>query len=289
MAIRFKRSLGLAGAFALMFAAPLAAQQFSCKEPATGRSTARIVGGEEAQAGAWRWQVALELDTPAYQGQFCGGSLIAPGWVLTAAHCVQDDASEGGPHFTVRHGSQRLQSGGETRTVAEVFPHPGYDAANTRNDIALLKLSAPFSVGADDLVSYMAPGRDGGIAADGNCAVVTGWGSQAEVGARRMRVRSSNDRLRQVDVPIVSTDDCRRRYGPEIDSTQLCAGYESGGKDSCQGDSGGPLVVQGAVDDWTLVGVVSYGNGCAAAGGWYGVYTRVSPFVPWIQQVMTGK
>lgn len=279
---------GALGISLLVTVCPASAEQtFECREADSGRTSARIVGGSVAHEGSWRWQVALEMDTPGFKGQFCGGSLIAPGWVLTAAHCVQDETSVGGPHFRVRHGSQTRESGGETRMVKTVYPHPAYVDHTRGDDIALLKLDRPFDVGMDDLVSYVMPSGDRSLTQAETCAVVTGWGSQAATAdAKSSRQRGSKTRLNQVDLPIVSTQECRRRYGEDIDERMICAGYATGGKDSCSGDSGGPLVVGGGANDWTIVGVVSYGKGCAEAGGWYGVYTRVSNYGDWIRKTM---
>ena len=88
--------------------------------------------------------------------------------------------------------------------------------------------------------------------------------------------------LREVQVPIVSNETCKDSYGDIITSNMLCAGYPEGGKDACLGDSGGPLMVPAADNSWLLTAVVSFGVGCAQPDS-YGVYTRVRPYLDWIE------
>ena len=228
-----------------------------------------IVGGEEAEPGAWPWMAALVYsDEPnAYWGQFCGGALIHPRWVLTAGHCAEDaNPSE----IDVVIGRHTLSSsGGERISVMEIIEHPSYDSWTLDSDLALLHLSTASS--------YPTMQVAGSGVAPGVMATVIGWGDT--IGGSPS---SYPDALRQVSVPIVSNTTCNapQSYGGDVTSSMMCAGYAQGGKDSCSGDSGGPLMAPNG-SGWMQVGIVSWGDGCAEPNK-YGVYTRVANFKGWI-------
>lgn len=235
----------------------------------------QIIGGEEAEPGAWPWMAALvSSDSPdAFNGQFCGGSLIAPTWVLTAAHCTEGATAAG---IDVVLGRHILSSNdGERIRVAEIINHPNYNANTVDSDIALLRLSRAASQTAVSPLSQ----SNLSLAVPGTNATVTGWGNTSTTGA------SFPDELRQVTVPLVSNPTCNapNSYNGAITDNMLCAGFAQGGKDSCQGDSGGPLVVPDGNGGWVQAGVVSWGFGCAEPN-LYGVYARVSNFHSWIAE-----
>ena len=234
-----------------------------------------IVGGQVARPGEWPWQVHLSYrrNDGSWAG-FCGGSVVAPRWVLTAAHCVVDKAGRIRPasRLGVRVDTQRRGRGGRVIRVAAVHPHSGYGAK--LNDIALLKLARPARVKAVELPDAA---RLAAIAPPGTVATVTGWGT------RRFGVRDVPDRLLEVEVPMVGERACRSAYPGRIRHGMLCAGLPEGGKDSCQGDSGGPLVVRDG-KRWMQVGVVSWGAGCGDPGK-YGVYADTGAFATWIQRI----
>ncbi|XP_054709106.1 trypsin-1-like [Uloborus diversus] len=109
-------------------------------------------------------------------------------------------------------------------------------------------------------------------------ATVTGWGTTSQGG-------SLSETLRAVDVPIMTDDECRKAYEDMIEDSMICAGYEEGGKDSCQGDSGGPFVQRSESGVSTLIGIVSWGKGCAQPNN-PGVYTETAHFMDWIVRTM---
>ncbi|MEM9775654.1 MAG: serine protease [Chloroflexota bacterium] len=239
---------------------------------------ASTTGKTPASPGEYLWQVAL-VDSYAsngYDGQMCGGSLIAKEWVLTAAHCLEGGMQASDIDIVI--GRDVLSSNEGERIPAEkLILHKAYTSGRDENaDIALIKLSRPATKG--QIVSLANNQATGHLDDAGVDVSVSGWGLLNELDD------TSPDRLHEAQTSIVSNAVCNVAYGGEINNSALCAGEAEGGKDSCQGDSGGPLV---AFDggDAVQVGVVSWGEGCGLAG-YYGVYTRVATFQDWISQNM---
>ncbi|XP_017027348.1 trypsin alpha [Drosophila kikkawai] len=220
----------------------------------------RIVGGSATTITSFPWQISLQRNG----GHSCGGSIYSNKIIVTAAHCLQSVSASS---LKVRAGSSYWSSGGSLVSVAAFRNHEGYNANTMVNDIAVIRLSSSLSfsssVKAISLATYNP--------ANGAAATVSGWGTQSSGSS------SIPSQLQYVNLKIVSQSQCASStygYGSQIRSTMICA-YSSG-KDSCQGDSGGPLVSGGV-----LVGVVSWGYGCAYAN-YPGVYADVAVLRSWV-------
>ncbi len=236
----------------------------------------RIVGGSYAAQSDWPFLVALIRPGAGrpFERQFCGGSVIAPDWVLTAAHCVVDSANQpiAPDRVAILTGTVSLAGGSGAETpVTQVVVAPGYPAGP---DAALLRLALPTTAPA---VALARPGQPE-LWAAGTRAAVAGWGDTAEdAGVFPMAAR-------QVSIPLIADSRCRSAIGSDFAATrELCAGVPRGKADSCQGDSGGPLAVRTRIAP-VLVGIVSWGYGCARPGR-PGLYTRVSAIGDWVTQV----
>ncbi|MEH2567732.1 trypsin-like serine protease [Bradyrhizobium sp. AZCC 2289] len=259
--------------------------------------TYRIVGGSLARDGAWPWQVVMYMR--ASDGQYnmrCGGSLIDSKWVLTAAHCIgaikpEDYVFVEGTNWIDRNLKKK---GGRGRALAvkRVVPHAEYSRASQENDIALFELAVP----ATSRPVSLSQNENSEIEQAARISTVTGWGTLRAIkdwhdlltndAVRPNDPRYFTDRLMEVDIPLVSEDVCRKAYNDgssKIDHRVLCAGLREGGKDSCQGDSGGPLVTKVSQGQYAQIGVVSFGRYCALKES-YGVYSKVSAFIGWIQK-----
>uniref|UniRef100_A0A182TUE7 trypsin n=1 Tax=Anopheles melas TaxID=34690 RepID=A0A182TUE7_9DIPT len=196
----------------------------------------------------------------------CGGSILSSKWILTAAHCINDNAPS---KPTVRVGSSEHASGGTVVRVARIVPHPMHGSKNNY-DIALLELKNELTF-SEKVQPISLPEQDEPIE-EGTMGIVSGWGltlSEAD----------SNDVLRATNVPTVNQQECNKAYQSYggITDQMFCAGYKQGGQDTCRQDSGGPFVAEGK-----LIGVISWGHECALAG-YPGVYARVASARDWIR------
>jgi len=255
----------------------------------TGKDNGRIVGGIEATPHSWPWQVAL-LSRAGAPTAFCGGSIIAENWILTAAHCCP--SARTGVVRVGAHDLRNNEANAKTIAIKRIVSHPRYNANNLQNDFCLLELAESLTFNEHVQPVCLADAADGFTNQE---CFITGWGNDVQgispirPGSRDAAVdRAVHSRLRQVDVRIVDQAECGRIYGgasrpTTVTSDMICA--RAPGKDSCQGDSGGPFVCQAAGGPFKLVGVVSWGYGCADPK-FPGVYARTASALEWIAGVI---
>lgn len=231
---------------------------------ASPRKQVRVIGGKDTVIARHPYQVSVETYGV---GHACGGSLIETDIVLTAAHCLQRNIKPGS--ILVRLGSDTRDAGGIVSQVAAYINHEGYNALGNANDVAVIRLASPVTLGKTIQTiplseSTPAPGTD---------AVVTGWGT---MNATEKVVPTT---LQELTVTTMSNEKCASdefKYGTVLKDMMLCA--STPGKDACQGDSGGPLT-----SDGKLIGVVSWGRYCAHSK-YPGIYTNVAVVKDWVQK-----
>ncbi|XP_069990543.1 venom peptide isomerase heavy chain [Penaeus vannamei] len=224
--------------------------------------SARIVGGNLSEEGAWPWITSLRTSGGRH---FCGGTLVSVRHVVTAAHCVYAYRW----FLSLLHVA--VSSGRSVVGVSAVAIHPEYRRRNVHDyDLAVLTLKEDLVLGASlspvclPAATTVSPGP----------ATVIGWGRLHENGA-------ITPHLHEATVAILPLDSCRV-YGDLFTDSMLCGAGD--GRDACQGDSGGPLL-QEVASKWYLVGVISFGNGCGRPD-YPGVYVDVSKYTEWITTIL---
>lgn len=228
----------------------------------------KIVGGVEAEKGELPFQVSLQSASGSH---FCGGSLIKPNWVATAAHCVQGSANM---KIVLGLYNQKDLAGTEVFRAKKIVAHPQYNRSTLDYDYALIQLDHDSSFRPIDLNRVEID-----IAATPTNVWTSGWGTTSEGSFALPNI------LNKVEIPLVTKEACNSStaYNGDITDHMICAGLPEGGKDSCQGDSGGPLFVKQTSGDFTLIGIVSWGEGCARPNK-FGVYSKVNVMTEWFDQ-----
>uniref|UniRef100_A0A663DMX1 Peptidase S1 domain-containing protein n=1 Tax=Aquila chrysaetos chrysaetos TaxID=223781 RepID=A0A663DMX1_AQUCH len=249
---------------------------YGCGQPAIAPVLGtRVVGGEDARAHSWPWQISLQRSRSGGWSHTCGGTLIAPNWVLTAAHCISS-----GTTYRVVLGKQVLSEENEPGSLAvgveKIIVHEKWNSFFIVNDIALIKLAQEVAESETIQAACLPPA---GLILENNYpCYITGWG-------RLWTNGPVSDVLQQALLPVVDYAICSQRdwWGSTVRTTMVCAGGD-GVVAGCNGDSGGPLNCQ-RNGLWEVDGIVSFGSGlgCNTAKK-PTVFTRVSAYIDWINE-----
>lgn len=252
----------------------------------------KIIGGHLTVRGKWPWQVAV---LNRQKEAFCGGTLIAARWVLTAAHCVRKRlyVRVGDYDLAKREGSEQELS------VVRSIEHPQYDEEIVDNDVALLKLNSSVRFGRHAKPACL-PRQGSALPPPATMCIILGWGKLNHAATHGTHT------LHEARVPLADSDDCLAAYKDyyQITDNMLCAGFkrasgrrrgrnrrkdvkDRGWPDSCSGDSGGPLLCE-KDRRWHVYGVTSFGDGCGRKGK-FGIYAKVPNYVSWIEKTIVAE
>jgi hypothetical protein len=232
----------------------------------------KITGGTNADISYFPWQVFY------LSGDYtCGGTIISPDWIVTAAHCTENsNGNKISPSkMAIKVGANNPYNTleGKIYYINEVIVNEGYNSSTLQNDIALLRLKDPINFENAKPIKLISDNDVANGSTDpGVMSWVTGWGLTKVV------PETYPTKLQKVQLPIISNAQAATVW-KNIPETTIMAGYLNGNKDACNGDSGGPLIVP-VSDEYKLAGIVSWGSSkCDTYGG----YTRISSFESWIR------
>lgn len=258
-----------------------------------------IVGGRPAAPGEYPWMAAIFRGDPAgpiplIRGLVCGGVLVAPRIVVSAAHCMAPvidptlspfidptlsslPADPAGLGLSVLLGTNDLREGGERIRIKAFHRNPDPDS-----DLLVIEL---YEASSQPLLRWAEP-LDEALYPPGSSSTIVGWGLREDPlgrpGAIVTAMLDPTYGLQEAEVPVITDAACAIAYPDEfVPETMICAGYETGGVDTCQGDSGGPLLTRTLEGEWLLIGVTWFGDGCARPGN-PGIYAEVAPLSDFI-------
>ncbi|XP_007517345.2 serine protease 55 isoform X1 [Erinaceus europaeus] len=232
----------------------------------------RIIEGTEAKRGEFPWQVSIQSRNIHY----CGGSIINKWWILTAAHCVENEIIP--TDLSVVMGTNDLSSSSlKVKRVSSIVLHKDFKKLSMDNDIALLLLKSPIQF--NDVITPICMPRQAGPTTWHECWV-TGWGQ-----TQPKNENSMTDDLMKVPMVLMDWEECSKVF-LKLTKNMLCAGYKNKSYDACQGDSGGPLVCSTENEKrWYQVGIISWGRSCGEKDT-PGIYTLLENYSLWVQKVM---
>ncbi|XP_068097792.1 chymotrypsin-like elastase family member 3B isoform X3 [Hyperolius riggenbachi] len=252
---------------------------YGCGVP-TYAPSSRVVNGEDAKPHSWPWQVSLQYKSGDAFYHTCGGSLIAPNWVLTAAHCISSRTYQ----VVLGEHDRATEEGGEQVVPVnneDIFVHEKWRSNSVASgyDIALIKLSGVALLNDEVQLACLPP--SGEVLANNYPCYISGWGRLSTGG-------SLPDVLQQALLPVVDHATCSQRdwWGTSVKTTMVCAGGDT--KAGCNGDSGGPLNCQASDGRWAVHGIASFvsGFGCNTLKK-PTVFTRVSAYNDWINDIIS--
>lgn len=226
-------------------------------------------------------EIEVSSSQSTVQDSTCGATFLGNKWVLTAAHCVDDDLND---FRKVNVGEYDLSNGAlNAIDINRVYIHSDFNESTLDNDIALIELDEATNAPAIKLASREVTNQ---FAQNNSISTTLGWGGTTGYEPGEGPTTGFPDILREVELNLLTNEQCNAQLGNLVSDVMICAGVLGGGKSSCQGDSGGPMVIE-TNEGWQQVGIVSWGVGCAAQG-YPGVYTRVGEFIEWLDSIYKG-